>query len=243
MRKACLAVTVIVLMILPISSMSRHQKNMEKVYYQGQYASTHWAMKPFTLEDNGVIALLKYHRLQYVVLLHPHDKRGYRCIIRLIDNEHMASTFNRPFTPKETKGLSIITEAVTQAYETILPVAQSFKLGNNSQTFDKRLHRVQFGNAKEPSILHTHVMGRGDPSKDYIPGVPLDGPMLGTLFLFETYDKTVPGNDARKSWTKAARRKVTLALRDALNQVIKTNPNLKEITLLVPKQETTLTLQ
>lgn len=196
------------------------KRDTNTVYYRGAYPASHWALQPFSLEDNSVIALVKFKDSTYAISLHPFDKRGYRSIVRLIDNDNMASTFNRPFTPDETLGLSIITEMVTQAYQEVMPIAQSFKLGNNSQSLDMRHKRVMFGSEREPSILHAHVMGRGDPKMEYVPGVKLDGPDAGILFLFESYDKSITGNEAQVPWQKGQQKTVSHALREALYPVI-----------------------
>ena len=212
-----------VLITMSGTNMYPSEKSTDRAYYQGAYPASHWALQTFSLEDDSVIALLKYKGSTYAVSLHPFDKRGYRSIVRLIDNHNMASTFNRPFTPVETLGLSIVTEMVTQSYERVMPIAQSFKLGNNSQSLDKSHKRVMFGSEREPSILHAHVMGRGDPAKHYMPDVPLDGPEVGKLFLFESYDKSDPGNDAQVPWKAGQQKAVSHALRDALYQVISDN--------------------
>lgn len=74
-------------------------------YYTGTYSPDHWAMKPFLFEDPKVIAKAFYRDSVYAIFINPTDKRGYRCIVRLINNQNMESTFIEIIQSKNRGGL------------------------------------------------------------------------------------------------------------------------------------------
>ncbi len=151
-------------------------------FYDHPYPADHWSMIPAQLEDPKMIALATFENLHYAFFINPTDSRGYRCIVRLIDNEDMPTTFNREFTPMEHLGLAVIAEQAERAMRLITPLAQVFKLGNNAHGFDEPSQTILIGNEHEPCILHSHVLGRGNPEVEYIPGIKLGGPPPGTIF-------------------------------------------------------------
>ncbi len=71
---------------------------------------------------------------------------------------------------------------VAHAYEKLGLIAQIEVLGNNAHAFDAQSCATLVGSAQEPSMLHGHVLGRGNPSHDYIRGVSLKGPRPGEIF-------------------------------------------------------------
>lgn len=171
-----------------------------KQYYTGTYNSDHWAMQPYVLEDSKVIGLACYKNSQYAIYTNPTDKRGYRCIVRFINNNDMGSTINRDYSYQEQRGLSLVVELVENSFRNIVPIVQTFKAGNNSHKFDLETRITHIGKAEEPSFLHTHIIGRGDPEAEFIKGIKLDGPIPG--LNFDMMGKTLSelGNDKKVKW-------------------------------------------
>jgi hypothetical protein len=53
---------------------------------------------------------------------------------------------------------------------------------------------------KEPSMLHLHILGRGDPKTEYIPGIPLDAPAIGEEFNLKGQGK-INDNTKKLPWS------------------------------------------
>ena len=162
--------------------------------------SNHWALQPLSLADTSVVALAYYERSTYAVYIHPNDKRGYRSIVRLIDNEAMSSTLNRAYSTSERIGLALLMASVTEAYTRIVPIGQNIVAGNNAHKFDPTTGTLQLGTANEPISLHGHVIGRGNPEEHYIDGIALDGPVPGLIFDLRAQSLHEAGNDKKVSW-------------------------------------------
>lgn len=125
----------------------------------------------------------------------------------------MKSTINREYTIQEQRGLSLVVERVERAFLQVVPIAQIFKAGNNSHTFDAETGITYIGNAHEPSFLHTHIIGRGDPKKEYIEGVALEGPTPGLIFDMMAKTVSEPGNDMKVAWKGSEMLKVVNCLK------------------------------
>lgn len=193
-------------------------------FYSGSYADNHWALEPCRLDDPKMIALGRYGELQYATYINPTDSRGYRCIARLINNSDMHATLNREFSPDEHFGLALITDLVEQTMRTITPLAQSFKLGNNSHQFDPKKQTIQIGHEHEPCFLHSHILGRGNPSVEYIPGVRLGGPPPG--IIFDIGGKGASADEQQLTpWREGDIIYVALHLKSALKQVVAQRPS------------------
>ncbi|MBA3284535.1 MAG: hypothetical protein H0U27_05685 [Nitrosopumilus sp.] len=83
---------------------------------------------------------------------------------------------------KSKEGLLLVIQMVESAFRQLVPIVQTFKAGNNSHKFDPETRITYIGKAEEPSFLHIHVVGRGDPEAEYIAGIKLDGPIPGLNF-------------------------------------------------------------
>ncbi|CAF1350005.1 unnamed protein product [Adineta steineri] len=164
------------------------------------YPPQHWALEPLTLNDTKMIALVNFEQSDYAVYLNPVDKRGYRSIVRLINNEHMVSTFNRDYTSSERIGLALTMALITEAYNRIVPIAQNAVMGNNAHSFDPKSGTIQLGTHEEPIFLHGHIFGRGNPEEKYIDDVRLDGPIPGLVFDLRAQSPHQPGNDKKVRW-------------------------------------------
>lgn len=178
-----------------------------KAYFTGKYPSDHWAVQPYELKDPKVIALAYYKDAEYAIYMNPTDKRGYRCITRFIKNEDMNSTINRDYTSKERIGLGLAVQLVAEVYSRIVPISQTAVAGNNSHKFDSHTGTTYLGKIEEPSFLHGHIFGRGNPEGCYIDDVKLDGPIPG--LNFDMMAKTSePGNEAKVKWKSGDMEKV-----------------------------------
>jgi len=174
----------------------------DTLYLNHQYPDDHWALKP-TAEGTAIVYVQYRNTYNYLVKLNPTDKRGYRCLVTYMGTKDsdLQSTFNRPYTAAEQKGLSEVTTLIIEIYKLFgLPIVQSAQAGNNSQCFIEKTSLVQIGNTKEPSQLHTHVWGRGDPKYNYIPKVALEGPLPGQMFDMMAKTPSVPGNEKKVLW-------------------------------------------
>ena len=174
----------------------------QKVFYEGEYAADHWSMELKTWDDPNLIAYAHYGDSEYAVYLNPTDKRGYRSIVNMIDSSVPGATFNRNYTSEERIGLGLVIQLVADVYSQIVPIAQTAVAGNNSHSFDPETGITYIGSPKEPSMLHGHVIGRGDPEKTYIGEVKLDGPVPGELFDMRGKTPEVKGNDGKVKWAK-----------------------------------------
>ncbi|EFC39373.1 predicted protein [Naegleria gruberi] len=172
-------------------------------FFSGSYPSHHWVQQVYSANDPRLIAIAFYkppssskpslssdsnsnHHHQtvseYYIYLNPTDKRGYRCIVRLVNSSDMASTFNREYTRSERVGLGILLQFMSDCYSKVMPISQISIAGNNSHQFNESLGETILGREEEPSFLHGHVYGRGNPEECYLANVKLDGPVPGVLF-------------------------------------------------------------
>lgn len=203
---------------------------IKKQFYTGTYQSDHWALQPYKLEDPKVIGLAYYKGSEYAVYSNPTDKRGYRCIVRFISNKDMLSTINRDYSPQEQRGLSLVVELVENAFRRLVPIVQTFKAGNNSHKFDSETFITHIGKAEEPSFLHTHIIGRGDPEAEYVEGIKLDGPVPGLNFDMMGKTMSEPGNDKKVKWKEIDMIKVVNCLKI---EIEKSKKEYKEAGLVV----------
>lgn len=192
---------------------------MEKVtYYEGSYDASHWARCLFSLDDPFSIFHSQYLTHSYEAYLNPTDRRGYRGIVRLVHKADNQSTLNRPYTTTERIGLSLSLLLLSDALNQITPISQTLVLGNNSHAFSPETRLITFGNADEPSILHGHVIGRGDPEAEYVPGVPLGGEEPGKVFqLGAASENTV---SVKIRWNEVDASNVSRELRRSLPSLI-----------------------
>lgn len=189
------------------------------IYYAGTYASDLAALQPYTVDDAKVIALAYYGGLEYAIYVNPADKRGYRSVVRYINNRAMKEVINRPYTVRERAGLHLVLQLVEEAYSTIVPIVQTAIAGNNTHQFDEKTGVTIIGKPDRPSLLHGHVWGRGNPCKQYIEGVPLAGPRPGLNFDMMAKTPGERGNDKKVPWTSDEIEKVVPRLRSEIERL------------------------
>ncbi|KTD61109.1 hypothetical protein [Legionella spiritensis] len=209
-----------------------------KIYYQGNYLPGHWALQPYVTSDPKVVALACFKRLEYAIYLNPTDERGYRSIVTLINNKDMRTVMNRDYSSLERIGLGILVQMMAQTYSRITPVSQTAMMGNNCHGYDSDTGTTYLGTAREPCLLHAHIMGRGNPNVAYVAGVVLNGPKPGVAFLFKSKDPNVPGNDKSVAWKKGEMEKVVRRLRLELGNIQSAYAR-HGITLVMPSPDST----
>ncbi len=189
----------------------------DRVYFEGTYHHDHWALQSYHLDDPKVVALVYYEDLEYAVYLNPPGRRGYHGLVRFIDNSDMESTLNRDYTARERAGLGMVLQLVADAYTRIVPIAQTSVLGNNAHVFRDGV--TFMGHEGEPSFLHGHIIGRGNPDAEYVEGLELGGPIPGEVFDFRATKPSIPGNGAKLLWEEGQMELVVPRLREAIEQI------------------------
>lgn len=194
-------------------------KALGREYFQGTYPADHWAVQPYTLKDQKVLALAIFKGSEYAIYLNPTDKRGYRSIVRFVNNQDMPSSVNRDYTSQERIGLGLLSQLVAEAYSQIVPIAQTAVAGNNSHKFDEASGTTYLGIAQEPSFLHAHIIGRGNPQGQYVENVALDGPKPGLNFDMMAKTPSEVGNDKKVQWKEGDMAKVANRLKSEIDKV------------------------
>lgn len=216
------------------------QNSSRKSYLKYSYPSSHWAKCIPQASDENFIAILEILGIKIALRLNATDARGYRSIARLIDDD-MESTFNREYTETEKLALNIALSILSSIYERYGMAVQTEIAGNNSQCVTKE-GKLLLGNEKEPSLLHGHIIARGNPATCYIAGVTLKGPEAGKLFNMRG-DGTDEGNASKATWEEGEMNAVADKLASNLNELLDTcsssiYKNFATITMLRPSDET-----
>lgn len=201
-------------------------------YSTSSYSSTHWAHHVPNLQDKNFIATLKINGVNIGLKLNPTDARGYRGIACLVENDEakMFSTFNRNYSLEEKLALNIALGIFARAYENFDIIAQISIAGNVSQSINSE-GLCQIGNEKEPSLLHGHVIGRGNPSIAYIGQVTLKGPKAG-LEMNLRGDGQEEGNKSKEKWKDEEMEVVGRSLANEIVKILKSSPHLKDVEIM-----------
>jgi len=150
------------------------------IYGKINYDAHHWSLNS---NEQFVIKYERENIYRFVIMLNPTDCRGYRLIVKYICNNYdtnIKNTFNRKYTHEERTALLIVTSKFCTIIETFDLLTQIEVAGNNSHYFKDGITYI--GTEKEPSMLHSHIICRGDPNHNYIGSVKLRGPEPGQLF-------------------------------------------------------------
>ena len=197
------------------------------IYLSNVYPKNHWANKYPCPSDNNFIAQLSIRDIPICIKLNPTDSRGYRGIAMLI-NEDMKTTFNRKYNIFEKLALNISLAIFAELYESFDLIAQTQIAGNNSQVLT--CGKIQFGTHEEPTILHGHVIARGNIEDKYIANVPLRGPPLGDIFNMRgTINKY--GDLHKTSWFHGEINSVASALSERMPIIVDCMEDVKIIHL------------
>lgn len=170
----------------------------------------HWAVTPlFSTDDHFVYHCVVNGRFTLQVKLNPTDSRAYRSIVFLMDPKNPRATLNRKYTLEERMALHTVLALTASVYESLGLIAQVEVAGNNSHSFDTSTGVTTVGKL-EPSFLHGHVLGRGNPQASYIANVPLRGPAPGELFNMR---------EGKTKWSADEQVLVARRLRQSMDEV------------------------
>ena len=171
-------------------------------YSTCQYSDQHWAVD-YTKAGTCIAVITYKEKQKYSVLIHPNDRRGYRTLVTFIgyDNTPVQSAFNRPYTVAEQRGLTDVETLMFEIYKSLgLSIVQSAELGNNAHSYDAEAKEITIGEKDEPSMLHLHIWGRGNPKQEYISGVPLEGPAPGEMMDLVAKHSSNPSTHKFVAW-------------------------------------------
>lgn len=145
----------------------------------------HWALVKLDAKNPNYIAKFAFFGKEVTVKLNPSDARGYR-LLAFLTNADMQSTLNREhYLAEERILIHLVASLLEMVGNRLGLISQSEIAGNNSHSseFDlesqTQLLKVGF---TEPSMLHMHLIFRGDTEHEYIEGQKLNGPPLGQMF-------------------------------------------------------------
>ncbi|KTD01358.1 hypothetical protein [Fluoribacter gormanii] len=187
-------------------------------FFKYNYPKDHWAID-YTKAGTSIAHVKLKGKYNYSIILNPTDCRGYRTIIRYLNdsNSDIPSALNRPYTVAEERGLNEVTAMMERVYEKMGLIPQFAQLGNNSHSFDEKTRETIIGNEEEPGMLHLHLWGRGDPEHEFIAGVPLRGPKPGLMFDLIAKSKTEPTNQFAIKWDPKELEIALAAFKDMLS--------------------------
>jgi len=148
--------------------------------YKFVYPLSHWARKvqmdflikryDSPLLDDGT------YMIHY---LNPSDRNGYRSILKFFndDQSKLEKLWNRQASIEEYNALYSVIPEICMSYVKLGLFPQVFMLGNNSHNFFEG--KMILGCDNEPCFAHVHIYGRGDPTYQYVHGIPLGGVVPG----------------------------------------------------------------
>jgi broad specificity phosphatase PhoE len=161
--------------------LNAYYKSKKLIYNKFEYPKSHWIMEQKTPKVDGFVGYTFMNGHHYCIYLNQ-DARGYRTIVSLYDEDDIHNVLNRDYSLEERDGLLLVSSRVMAAYDQLGCVSQLQVAGNNSHSFDSSSGVIFAGSQKEPSMLHAHIICRGDPEYEYIDTVKLRGPIPGELF-------------------------------------------------------------
>ncbi|CAF3078411.1 unnamed protein product [Rotaria sp. Silwood2] len=179
----------------------------------------HWLLEPCTLSDSKVVALVRFGKSDFAIHLHPKDKRGYRSVVRLINNDRMISTINRDYPSAERIGLALTMALVTEVYSRIVPIAQSAVTGNNTRSLDPKPDNTQLFISQEPIFLHGYVFGCGDPEEKYIEDVQMYDSVVEAIFDMNSPSSQESKHDKQVPWKLDEMKKVVRRLETEIDNI------------------------
>lgn len=234
-KTSFIAIRVKVSMLKPFEVKSEIKSKLQ--YYRKPYHEGHWALSMPTTADKNFIAVLEIHGVKIGLKLNPTDARGYRGIASLIsdDKATMGSTVNREYSMVEELALSTALTIFARAYKNHGLIAQISVAGNNSQSVNPD-GSVQIGNDKEPSLLHGHIIGRGNPEQAYIAGVTLKGPKAGFEINLRG-DGSDEGNKKKEKWIEKDMMLVAAGLAEAIVKILTSSPEFVKVKIASLNQD------
>jgi hypothetical protein len=172
-------------------------------YYDQVYPEDHWAL---SFNPKFVVGTWNGFHLK----INPSDSRGYRLIICLGAHEAtLSTTFNRAYTLEERRRMWEFAVLVqTALLDHGIPIVQMYEAGNNAQNGNvPGSDLTHLGNAREPSMLHVHLVCRGVPGTCYFQDAPLTGPPAGDMFDLRGLGDEAEGQ-RKVPWSESTRQTV-----------------------------------
>ena len=157
-----------------------------------------------TFINKSEVGKFDFRSHEITVALMPSDRRGYRT--------HMFIThpdIARPYSFREKSSLHTCLGVMSEVYA---------EMGLLPQTF------VSEDATRSPvKSLTGHVVGRGDPNHEYVKGLRLNGPFIEHAFDLKGDPKKRKQGNACIEWSDADMIKMTDALSQSINNVLKKN--------------------
>lgn len=157
--------------------MEQHTTNSNQIEFaEVNIPDSHWAIK---CEKSFFVAIVEcLNKKKVLVKVNGTDRRGYRIIIQLYDIE-IRSTLNTTWNEEEINAVFGTAALFMPFYIGLGTYPQVIFAGNNCM--EKTENGIIVGR-KEPCMLHVHMLGRGIPTVEYIPGIPNSSPEIGEEF-------------------------------------------------------------
>jgi len=135
--------------------------------------------------DNKFVAVLEVTDSSgqtHEVLVLVRSAEGYAIVVAMTDRQDNSRILNRVPTKREYEVIMLAATQVAGVYLSLGLFPSLELLGNNSHGIGPD-GGLELGNIKEPSSLHVHIIGRGDPKRSYIGNVPLRGAPPGDVMI------------------------------------------------------------
>ena len=164
------------------------------------YPPSHWAKQIMPVEDAKFVAVLEVtdsigQKHQVLVLVR--SAEGYAIVVAMTDRQDMSRILNRAPIKREYEVIMLAATQVAGAYLTLGLIPSMELLGNNSHGIGPE-GGLELGNKTEPSSLHVHLIGRGDPKRCYISNVPLRGAPPGDVMIPRQREEHFENEDERR---------------------------------------------
>eukprot|EP00755_Sulcionema_specki_P029371 Sspe_Gene.92022::Locus_63741_Transcript_1_1_Confidence_1.000_Length_781::g.92022::m.92022 len=139
------------------------------------YPEDHWCRTVLPPSDPRFVAVLRVSDdtggvHEALVLIR--GAAGYQCVVALTDRTDPMRLLNRLPTQHQYEAVLLAASQVAAAFLSAGIFPQVELLCNNSHTL-RADRTLQLGVPDEPFVLHTHIIGRGDPDRKFLGGVPL----------------------------------------------------------------------
>ena len=152
------------------------------------------------VEDAKFVAVLEVTDSigqKHEVLVLVRSAEGYAIVVALTDRQDMSRILNRAPIKREYEVIMLAATQVAGAYLTLGLIPSMELLGNNSHGIGPE-GGLELGNKTEPSSLHVHLIGRGDPKRCYIGNVPLRGAPPGDVMIPRQREEHFENEDERR---------------------------------------------
>ena len=183
-------------------------------------------------DDNKFVAVLEVTDSigkKHEVLVLVRSAEGYAVVVAMTDRRDVSRILNRVPTKRDYEVVMLAATQVAGAYLSLGLIPSLELLGNNSHGIGPD-GGLELGNETEPSSLHVHIIGRGDPTRCYVGTVPLRGAPPGDVMIPRQREEAFDNEEERNQ--------VAIALANIL-EAMDLHPNvcIKETKKRVPLEE------